>query len=177
MALVSIWGVTVVLFLRGMNLGNRRITNDELIGVFTGAGYDDVSAYQASGNVILGAVDTVDSRQISKTLATTLGYDVDVFVRTAGDLQRVVASSPILGHTGSAGGKPQIVFLTSTDVIDLDSVYPAVHEVHQIGAELHWLPPGGLNELGQIHRAMDKAFGPTTVRTLGTIERLAQRLS
>lgn len=122
-------------------------------------------------------MDTADGSQISRTLATALGYDVEVFVRKAGDLKKVVVSSPIQGRTGSAGGKPQIVFLKSTDDVDLDSVYPDDHEVHQIGAELQWLPPTGLNELGQIHKAMDKVFGQTTVRTLGTIERLAQRLS
>ncbi len=169
--------VPVVVFLRGMNLGSRRITNDELIAVFTGAGYHDVSAYQASGNIILGAAKTADESQISATLATALGYDVDAFVRTVDDLKTIASTSPIKGKTGSAGGKPQIVFLMTTGVVDLGSVFPGDHEVHHIGAELHWLPPTGLNELGQIHKAMDQAFGQTTVRTLGTIERLAQRLS
>lgn len=159
-----------------MNLGNRRITNDELIAVFTGAGYDDVSAYQASGNVILGAVGAADESQISTTLAAELGYHVDVFVRTADHLTTVASTSPIKGRAGSSGGKPQIVFLATADDVDFEPVFPEGHEVRQIGAELHWLPPTGLNELGQLHQAMDRAFGPTTVRTLGTIERLAKRL-
>lgn len=160
-----------------MNLGNRRITNDELVAVFTEAGYRDVSAYQASGNVILGADDIADESQISTTLATALGYDVAVFVRTADDLKGIVSTSPIKDRSGAAGGKPQIVFLAGSSDVDLDTVFPDDHEVHQIGAELHWLPPTGLNELGQIHKSMDKAFGTTTVRTLGTIERLTQRIS
>ncbi len=160
-----------------MNLGSRRITHDELIAVFSGAGFGDVSAYQASGNVIFGEANTVDESQISATLATALGYDVDVFVRTVDDLKSIASSSPIKGRTGSAGGKPQIVFLTTTSVVDLGSVFPSDHEVHHIGAELHWLPPTPFNETGQIHKAMDRAFGQTTVRTLGTIERLAARLS
>ncbi len=168
--------VSVVVFLRGMNLGRRRINNDELVGMFTGAGYDDVSAYQASGNVILGAVDIADGRRISRTLATALGYDVGVFVRGGAHLARVAASSPIQGRTGAVGGRPQVVFLRSSSHVDVDSVFPPDHEVHQIGAELHWLPPTGLSQLGQLHRAMDETFGETTVRTLGTIERLAQRV-
>lgn len=169
--------MTVVVFLRGMNLGNRRITNEELISVFTGAGYVDVSAYQASGNVILGAVSTADESQISRTLATALGYDVDVFVRTADQLGTIASTSPIKDRTGSAGGKPQVVFLATVVDVELETVFPEDHEVHRIGAELHWLPPTGLNELGQLHKTMDKALGRITVRTLGTIERLAQRLS
>lgn len=173
----TIEAMAVVVFLRGMNLGNRRITNDELISVFTGAGYDDVSAYQASGNVILGEVSTADESQISTTLATVLGYDVDVFVRTAHQLGAIASISPIKGRTGSAGGKPQIVFLATAGDVDLEPVFPEGHEVHRIDTELHWLPPTGLNELGQLHKTMDRALGQTTVRTLGTIERLAKRLS
>ncbi len=169
--------MAVVVFLRGMNLGNRRITNDALISILTDAGYDDVSAYQASGNVILGRVDKANESQISRALAAALDYDVDVFVRTADHLKTIAATSPIRSRTGADGGKPQIVFTTDpTDEVDLETVFPEDHEVHQVGAELHWLPPAGLNELGHLHRAMDKAFGRTTVRTLGTIERLAKRL-
>lgn len=160
-----------------MNLGNRRITNDELVAVFTDAGYDEVWAYQASGNIVLDTLDTADEPQISTTLATALGYDVDTFVRTADELQTIASTSPISGRTGSAGGKPQIVFLKTAGEVDLRAVFPDDHEVHHIGAELHWLPPTGLNELGKIHKDMDETFGRTTVRTLGTIERLAQRLT
>lgn len=171
--------MALVVFLRGMNLGNRRLTNDELISVFTDAGHADVSAYQASGNVILGAADTADTADesmIAETLASALGYDVDVFVRTTDEVSTIASRSPIKNRTGPDGGKPQIVFLETADELDLGQVFPEGHEVHQIGAELHWLPPTGLNELGHIHKAMDKTFGQTTVRTLGTIERLAGRL-
>lgn len=160
-----------------MNLGSRRITNDELISVFTAAGYESVSAYQASGNVILGAASTADESQISTTLAAELGYDVGVFVRTADQLRTIASTSPIKNRKGSAGGKPQIVFLATASDVDLERVFPGDHEVYRIDAELHWLPPAGLNEFGQLHKTMDTALGQTTVRTLGTIERLAKRLS
>lgn len=42
-----------VAFLRGMNLGGRRLTNDELRAAVTACGCDDVETYQASGNVVL----------------------------------------------------------------------------------------------------------------------------
>ena len=178
--------MSAVVFLRGMNLGRRRITNDDLIAVFTDAGYTDVWAYQASGNVVLGATDTADESSISATLFAALGYSVDVFVRTAADLHIIASTSPVKGRTGASGGKPQIVFLAAAAApgggappndLDLGYVFPADHEVYRIGSELHWLPPGGLSELGNIQHLMDKVLGCTTVRTLGTIERLASRLS
>jgi uncharacterized protein (DUF1697 family) len=177
--------MSAVVFLRGMNLGRRRVTNDELIAVFTDAGYTDVWAYQASGNVVLGAVESVDAASISATLMAALGYSVEVFVRSAAELHSIAATSPIKGRAGAAGGKPQIVFLATAapgggappQELDLGSVFPADHEVHHVGSELHWLPPGGLSEIGNLQYVMDKVLGYTTVRTLGTIERLASRLS
>lgn len=78
---------------------------------------------------------------------------------------------------GAEGGKPQVVFLGQANDVDLPTVFPDGHVVHLIGTELHWLPPTGLNELGHLQKKMDGAFGPTTTRTLGTVERLANRLS
>ena len=43
-----------VAFLRGMNLGSRRIKNDELRAEFEQLGFEDVATFRASGNVIFG---------------------------------------------------------------------------------------------------------------------------
>jgi uncharacterized protein (DUF1697 family) len=169
--------VAVVVFLRGMNLGKRRITNGELVQIFTGAGHHEVTAYQASGNVILGADETADASRISDVLATSLGYPVPVFVRTVSELDIIASASPVKGMVGTEGGKPQVVFLGQTNDVDLRTVFPEGHMVQLIGTELHWLPPTGLNELGHLQKKMDDAFGPTTTRTLGTVERLANRLT
>ena len=41
-----------VAFLRGMNLGNRRIKNPELAAEFERLGFEDVATFRASGNVV-----------------------------------------------------------------------------------------------------------------------------
>lgn len=160
-----------------MNLGRRRVTNEELVAIFTDAGHHDVSAYQASGNVILGADDGADVARISRVLANSLGYEVPVFVRSVDELDVIASTSPVKGMVGPNGGKPQVVFLGQQDDGDPATVFPDDHVVHIIGTELHWLPPTGLNELGHLQKKMDGAFGPTTTRTLGTVERLAKRLT
>lgn len=160
-----------------MNVGGRRITNEQLVSVFVDAGHTEVAAYQASGNVILGAVDRADEAELSHLLQTSLGYHVEVFVRTADDLCRIASTSPVRNRVGVAGGKPQVVFLKADDEFDHASAFPAGHEVHHIGTELHWLPPTGLNEIGPMKPVTSGTPGPTTVRTLGTIERLSKRCS
>ena len=44
-----------VAFLRGMNLGGRRIKNEELRAEFEALGFEEVATFRASGNVIFGA--------------------------------------------------------------------------------------------------------------------------
>jgi hypothetical protein len=41
-----------VAFLRGMNLGGRRISNDDLRSRFEALGCEDVATFRASGNVV-----------------------------------------------------------------------------------------------------------------------------
>ena len=44
-----------VAFLRGMNLGNRRIKNHELRAEFERLGFEEVATFRASGNVVFGS--------------------------------------------------------------------------------------------------------------------------
>ena len=46
-----------VAFLRGMNLGRRRITNDALRAEFEALGFGGVATFLASGNVIFESPD------------------------------------------------------------------------------------------------------------------------
>ena len=44
-----------IAFLGGMNLGGRRITNDDLSSHFEALGCEEVATFRASGNVIFAA--------------------------------------------------------------------------------------------------------------------------
>lgn len=81
-------------FLRGMNLGGRRITNDELRSHFEDLGFAEVDAFLASGNVVFTA-DTEDvgklAARIESGLEDALDYPVPTFLRTARTIERLVA--------------------------------------------------------------------------------------
>jgi uncharacterized protein (DUF1697 family) len=164
-----------VVFLRGMNLGNRRITNPELAAAFERLGYASPTPYQTSGNVILPDTAHVDEGEIAAGLRSELGYEVPVFARSDAQLRDLV-NSPFAGRRGDEGGKPQIIFLQDPAPSGLAGVFAAVHRYELIGTEIHWLPPGGLAETGDLHKRLDLAVGPNTVRTLGTIERIVKKL-
>ncbi len=143
-----------VVFLRGMNLGNRRITNEELTATFERLGYRNPTPYQASGNVILPHESAVDPDHLSTQLARELGYDVPVFVRSASQLGAIV-ESPFAGQAGEDGGKPQIIFLRSAAAPTIGTVFGPADRFELIGTEIHWLPPGGLAETGDLHKRLD----------------------
>ena len=68
-----------VAFLRGMNLGRRRITNDELRAAFEGMGLGSPTPFLASGNVVFDTVERARKRlaaRIESGLAEALGYEV-----------------------------------------------------------------------------------------------------
>jgi len=86
-----------IAFLRGMNLGKRRLEMAELRSHFEKLKFADVTTFIASGNVIF-ASKIADSRKLEKLiqdhLAKSLGYEVDTFLRTRAEVAAVAAFRP-----------------------------------------------------------------------------------
>ena len=84
-------------FLRGINLGNRRIKMDHLAELFRELKFTDVSTFIASGNVIFSSksADPVKlAAQIAAHLEKSLGYEVDTFLRTRAEVAALAAQQP-----------------------------------------------------------------------------------
>lgn len=171
--------VTTVVFLRGVNLGNRRITNPELAAAFGRLGFENASPYQASGNIILPGVEVAEAGPLETGLAHELGWMVSVYPRTARQLREIV-HSPFAGQRGENGGKPQIVLVAGPVAADahrtLAGCFPD-GDLFAIGPSVvHWLPNGGMAGSGPVQQELDRVLGATTVRTLGTVERIVARI-
>jgi uncharacterized protein (DUF1697 family) len=172
-----------VAFLRGMNLGARRIKNDELRLCFKEMGFEDLATFRASGNVIFGAggekPEAIVAR-IEEGLQGSLGYAVPVFLRSAAELLEIAAHVPFDPRLVEASsGKLQVSMLLKE---------PAAEAVEQVRAlatvkdrlsirsrELYWLPSGGILDSGLDMAAIDSALGLSTTRTKGTIDLLAAK--
>jgi uncharacterized protein (DUF1697 family) len=170
-------------FLRGMNVGGHRISNDELRARFEELGLRDVRTFRASGNVIFTA-DTEPEDElaahIEAGLEASLGYAVPVFLRTASEVRAIAAHQPFAESLIAASrGKPQVAML---------SVKPAAKarkEVLKLASdedglafgerELHWLPSGGILDSALDFKTIGQLLGPMTTRTRGTIEQLAAK--
>jgi len=172
-----------VAFLRGMNLGGRRIKNDELRSEFETLGFADVACFRASGNVVFGA-DGGDEGELSALieagLGESLGYAVPVFLRSAAELLSIAASEPFEASLVAASkGKLQVVLLLDAPAkkqrkVALDLVTDE-DRLAIDGRELYWLPNGGMSESELDLKAIGAALGLTTIRTKGTIDQIAAK--
>lgn len=170
-------------FLRGMNLGNRRITNDELCGHFEALGFGDVTAFLASGNVVFAAGDADPerlARRIEEGLRAALDYPVPTFLRTADEVRAMADHEPFpAGTVESSDGKLQVALLaTAPSPADRDAALAHATDDDRLALaerELYWLPAGPMSQSELDLRAIEKRLGAMTMRTARTIERLAAK--
>lgn len=84
-------------FLRGINLGRRRVKMDDLQRAFESLGFADVKTYVASGNVVFSTrvqSGTALRTKIEQKLRTQFGFDVAVTIRTMKQLQALAQEKP-----------------------------------------------------------------------------------
>jgi uncharacterized protein (DUF1697 family) len=81
-------------FLRAINTGRRRIKMADLVAAYRDAGYDDVSTFLASGNVVVSSAGPPDPAALSKVVSDTFGFESEAFVRTGVELAMVVERNP-----------------------------------------------------------------------------------
>jgi uncharacterized protein (DUF1697 family) len=170
-------------FLRGMNIGGRRLTNDDLRAHFAAMGFADVATVRASGNIVFaGDAQPVDavSERIEAGLAEALGYAVPTFVRTAAEVQAVAAASPFPPESlQSSAGKLQVGFLSgpASPQARADALALAGETDGLVfdDRELYWLPAGGVLDSALDMTVLARLLGAMTIRTKGTIELIAAK--
>ena len=106
---------TYAAFLRGMNLGGRRITNRDLAAAVSEVGFEEVETFRASGNVVFaadGGTEKKVSDRLEEGLADSLGYEVPVFLRSAAEVRAIASRKPFKpAQLEASKGKLQVVLL------------------------------------------------------------------
>jgi uncharacterized protein (DUF1697 family) len=173
-----------VAFLRGINLGNRRVKGPELKRHFEAMGLEQVATFRASGNVVFadpsGDSESKLGERVEAELDERLGYDVAVFLRSFEEVAAIAAQEPFEARAlKKSKGKPQVQLLAKKPTAKGRKAVLALagpdDEMVFAGRELHWLPSTGLSETEVDLKAIDKALGKGTMRTMGTIEQLAKK--
>lgn len=172
-----------VAFLRGMNLGKRRIKNEELCGEVEQLGFAGVATFRASGNVIFES-DARSEAALTETieagLADSLGYDVPVFLRSGAEVAAIAAQEPFgADRVAASKGKLQVSLLLSKPKAAARKKALALASDEDLlmieGRELYWLPSGGILDSELDQKAIAAALGTSTTRTMGTIEQIAAK--
>ncbi len=173
-----------VAFLRGMNLGNRRIKNAELQAEFERLGLSEVATFRASGNVIFATAEgeprAALRERIEAGLLEGLGYDVPVYLRSCTEVAAIAAQEPFpAAQVAASKGKLQVTMLSRKPSAAARKKALAVASAEDRlaieGSELYWLPSGGVSESDLDFGTLEKALGPGTQRTIGTIEQIAAK--
>lgn len=171
-----------VAFLRGMNLGGRRITNEGLRAHFEALGCEDVATFRASGNVVFAKTGRAAAltAELEVGLAEALGYEVPVFLRSERQIKAIVSKQPFSAkQLAVSKGKLQVVFLVKKPSAPAAKKALALSSDADLlaleGSELFWLPEGGISESEVDHKALADALGPMTIRTKGTVDQIAAK--
>lgn len=170
-------------FLRGMNLGGRRITNSDLCGCFEALGFTGVAAFLASGNVVLDPEPEEPNalaRRIETGLQNQLGYAVPTFLRTAEEIRAMARHEPFpRGVLDSSEGKLQVVLLRQAPAAaDRDAVLALATDQDRLAfaeCELYWLPDGPMSQSELDLKTIERRLGTTTIRTARTIGRMVAK--
>lgn len=169
-------------FIRAINVGARRLTNDELVEPFIRLGFADVAAYQAAGNITFVSEDdeAVRSEVVEEAASAAYGFHSPVFLRSWTDLA-AIASCDVFGEAELAAseGRVQVSFLHHPPGDDTQReamrLVPESDSVVFLGREWYWLPKRGVADSRLPVSRIERLVGPMTMRTLGTIERMAAR--
>ncbi|MBF0680551.1 MAG: DUF1697 domain-containing protein [Devosia sp.] len=179
---MPVWGA----FLRGINLGKRRMKMAELKSCLEAAGFSDVKTILASGNVRLVA-DGPEAQlkaKLEKAIAEQFGFEVGVVLRSEEQLAKMLSENPF-GALDPAADLTRHVLLFDAplpDGIALES-RPRDTEILRIDArEIYiasYLQANGryTEHVEEVLKPLYARLGKTTLDTMrnwNTIEKILQ---
>jgi uncharacterized protein (DUF1697 family) len=174
-----------IAFLRGMNLGNRRIKMDALRSVFVEMGFGDAATFIASGNVLFTAGSKSEAKlvqQIERHLAEALGYKVPTFIRTRKELAGVLAFQPFATREmESEDNTIHVGFWTTAPTAAaaraLNAIRTKTDEFAVNGREFYWLCriPTHESKVWTLPEMKALAMPDVTVRNIKMLRRLAEQ--
>ena len=167
-----------VALLGGINVGGRTLRMDALRATAERCGFDDVSTFIQSGNVIFR------SRKGAKAVTAALhdailedsGIDTRVATRTAAQLREVVGRNPFLDRTEDPT-KLSVTFLFDGVTPTPAAVDPAVYapdEVQVVGTEAYLHTPNGMGKTKLVPAVAKKLGLAGTTRNWRSTLKLAE---
>ncbi len=145
---------TYIALLRGINLGNHfKMKMPALKAMFETMGFESVSTYLQSGNVVFNCLDTdkqsLETR-IEDVILEHFGYTVPTLIRLPADLERIVDANPFPNRTLENAIQPYVIFLKNmpaTRQLELPASEPAEHVFGELELFVHYPNGSGTSKL------------------------------
>lgn len=160
-----------VALLRAVNVGGgEKLPMKELKNLCEEAGFESVSTYIASGNVVFTSSDKPDRAQaiLEQRIEDFCGMHIDVFIRTAREMRDLVDANP---YPDEPGNKVAVMFLENHPPNDLQKGAKGVANETFKAADrevfIHY--PDGL---GRSKLKLDVGSG--TTRNMNSVTKLAE---
>ena len=172
-----------VALLRGINLGgHKKIKMDELRASLAAMGFNEVKTYIQSGNVVFKAATSSDkalSKKIEATILSKFGHSVSVIIRTADEIQQVIANNPFLKQADIDQTKLHVMFLREPPaqpaLTQLQTLVLKPDQFRSLGKELYFYLPNGVAESAVMKKPIDRVLAiPTTMRNWRTVNTIQQ---
>lgn len=169
--------------LRGINVGaNKRIKMERLRTSFQALGFDQVSTYIQSGNVIFKSAKIAQSalsRRIEERLLADFGFSVSVILRTSDEMAKAIQNNPFFKNPGIDPQKLHLAFLSDTPsaaaLRKLATSIAAPDQFHYSGKEVYLYLPNGVSGGSLMKTSLDRILSlPTTTRNWRTVNAVHQ---
>lgn len=172
---------TYIALLRGINVGGQKpIKMTELKQLFEAQGFGRVQTYIQSGNVLFMADRAEEPlrRQLEREIAAAFGFPVTVALRTADELERLIAQCPFAADALREGESLYVSLLAEAPTpAGIDRLLACVSEVDElrlVGREVYLLLRQSIRLTLFTNAFLERKLGvPATARNWRTISKLA----
>lgn len=173
---------TYAALLRGINVsGHRPVPMQRLAATCTALGLGSVVTYLQSGNVVADADDDDAAGlrlRLEAAILKAFGFPVVVLLRTAQEIEAVVAANPFAAAAAENPKLVHVAFLSNLPASDavgrlLSRTYD-IDTVRVVGTEAYLHCPGGYGRTKLSNPFLEKALAVSaTTRNWSTVTRLA----
>lgn len=171
---------TLVAFLRGVNLGKRRIKMEDLRAAFEGMGFAGARTLIASGNVLFDGIEALDlAGRIAAGLEARFGFAVPTILRSLDALTELRDADPFEGRMEDDDTKLYAFFLAQPEMAKLTARRSVAGDYDIVGqTETAFFAVAHRMESGRFGEGLDQVAKPfetrITNRNWNTVLRLIE---
>ena len=172
---------TYIALLRAVNVGGRKMAMSTLRETCEALGLQNVRTYIQSGNLLFETAEPNPIQlqtMLEAMIVATFGYESAVILRTAAQLEAIIASNPFAEHEPTPA-KLHIAFLSAPPpagrVADLASFCAAGEQIEIMGTEAYLWYPNNMGTSKLTTNVLEKKLGVTaTTRNWNTVRKLSE---